>query len=270
MIPAGRVRVMNMLLLSINNTRTRLALAEETPAQVVRDLWVGPSRDFGPVVFTETLAAHGLESARQGLVLSCVVPAVEASLQTVLAEFRRVRVSASITLNFSLENYAGRATLGADRIADLAAVADRFALPAVILDLGTAVTVDVLDANRRYLGGMIAPGLRLFTEYLGERTAQLPRLQTSELSNAPPALGQDTREAITSGAFHGFAGQCRGLLEAAVRALPEGGVQSIIVTGGDAAVFHSSLALPGTDLRYVPDLGLTGMRLLGRLNIPTS
>lgn len=262
---------MNLLLLSINNTRTRLVkVVDAFPEQAhgaweETTLWHGPTQDFR----ADALAAN--RAGIDGLVISSVVPSVEASLQEMLQHFRHVRVSPEMKLNFSLEDYAGRATLGADRIADMAAVAEDHPLPAIILDLGTAVTVDVLDADRRYLGGMIAPGLRLFTEYLGERTAQLPRLELGDLVSIPPrALGQDTREAITAGALHGFVGQCQGLLETAIRALPTGTVQSIIVTGGDAAIFHSFLAVPGVESRHVPELGLAGMRLLGRLNIPTS
>lgn len=259
---------MNLVLLSINNTRSRLLSAQGEDVGEWRDLWAGATPDLGPAHLAQALARSGIAAASHALVLSSVVPAVVERLAPVLAEFRVIRISAELRLNFSLGDYAGRATLGADRIADLAAAADGYALPAVILDLGTAITVDALDAERRYLGGMIAPGLRMFTEYLAEKTAQLPRLEAPV--EPPSALGQNTEGAIRSGAFYGYAGQCQGLLEAACRAVPGEGVQSVIVTGGDAALFHSSLAWPGAAVHSVPRLALAGMRLLGRLNLPTS
>jgi type III pantothenate kinase len=260
-----------LLLLSINNTRTRL-LREEG----LRELLQAPTATLEAAEFIARLGAEGISPETHALVLSSVVPPAEVRLAEALAPYALTRVSSALRLNFSLEGYAGRAGLGGDRIAGLAAAAEHFPLPAIILDLGTAVTVNVLDAERNFLGGYIAPGLRLFVEYLPERTAQLPRLveagATPWLGEPPALLGQDTHSSMEAGAYHGFLGQCANLLAAARTALGAIPPQSVIVTGGDAALFHTFLAAtqPGTPAHLAPLLAFQGMRVLGRLNPPAT
>ena len=83
-------------------------------------------------------------------------------------------VSAKCELGVGVD-YPKPDSIGADRLANAAAVAALYGCPAVVVDFGTAVTFDVVSAKRCYIGGVIAPGLEAMTTYLYKRTALLPQ-----------------------------------------------------------------------------------------------
>ena len=105
--------------------------------------------------------------------------------------------------------------VGIDRLVDAVAVnrlrdADR---PAVIVDVGTAITVDLVSADGAFLGGAILPGIQMSARALHEFTDLLPLVEVSELTAPPPALGTATEPAMQSGLFWGAVGAIRQLIE---------------------------------------------------------
>ena len=88
--------------------------------------------------------------------------------------------------------------IGADRLANAAGVHTLYGSPAIVIDLGTAVTFDAVAANATYLGGVIAPGLASMTNNLAKRTALLPKIELTEPANA---IGKSTTEAMLVGAI---------------------------------------------------------------------
>jgi type III pantothenate kinase len=122
------------------------------------------------------------------------------------------------------------ASLGADRIANAAAVTDG-ALPAIVVDLGTATTFDVVGRGGRYLGGAIAPGIRTSADELYRRAAKLPKV---EIRKPPRRIGRTTEESIQSGVYFGAVGAIDGIvrqLEAQLRRPAR-----VVATGGLAAL----------------------------------
>ncbi len=77
-------------------------------------------------------------------------------------------------------DYPAPRSIGADRLANAAAVAQLYGYPAIVVDFGTAVTFDVVSAGGDYVGGVIAPGLEAMTSFLYDRTALLPKLSLRE------------------------------------------------------------------------------------------
>lgn len=146
-------------------------------------------------------------------------------------------------------------TIGPDRLANAVAARHRFGAPVVVVDFGTAVTFDVVNARGDYVGGIIAPGLAAMTDYLHEKTALLPRIRIREFKRA---IGKSTEEAMLVGAVHGYRGLVRGLIaelkrELRVRRLP------VIATGGYAKLIAAKLP----EISAVePDLTLEGLRLV--------
>lgn len=140
---------------------------------------------------------------------------------------------AKLPIDFS--SYPGRATLGADRVANAVGALEWNQFPAIIVDLGTAITFDVVikDTSAGYLfsGGVIAPGLSLFKEYLSSRTALLPPVYES--GDLPKSyIGKNTQEALRLGFLSGAKGMILSILEdisASLNSAP-----FIIATGGDA------------------------------------
>jgi pantothenate kinase type III len=135
-------------------------------------------------------------------------------------------------------------TVGADRLAQASAAWARAKGPCVVVAMGTAITIDVVDAKGAFRGGLIAPGLRMMAGALHERTAGLPEVEPVRRRSP---LGRHTREALQAGIS--FAAE--GLLRAAL-ARHRG---RVFGTGGDAPLFREFFD------ELVPDLGLEGAAL---------
>jgi hypothetical protein len=100
--------------------------------------------------------------------------------------------------------------VGADRVADAAAVKHLYGGPACVVDFGTATTFDAVSAEGDYLGGAIAPGIDISAEALFTRTAQLPRV---ELQRPPSVIGRSTVHAMQSGLLFGYTSLVEGMIE---------------------------------------------------------
>ncbi|HEY1990972.1 MAG TPA: type III pantothenate kinase [Gammaproteobacteria bacterium] len=128
-----------------------------------------------------------------------------------------------------VNGYTDPVRLGADRWAAVIGAWDKFGGPVCVVDAGTAITVDVVDAAGRHQGGLIAPGPQTMRRALADATAGLQDLGEGELA----LLAQDTRSAIWSGGWHtaaGFLDRVHGLV-----AQQFGAATRFVLTGGDAA-----------------------------------
>ena len=149
-------------------------------------------------------------------------------------------------------------SLGADRIADAAWAAIHLPLPAVTVDLGTCSTFNVLDRQKTFLGGAIAPGPALQLNALRDYAAKLPEL----LPEAPSsAIGVGTKECMLSGTVLGSAAAVDGLLDRYSDAL--GTEPSVVVTGGNAPLLLPYLR---HTVRHEPDLLTLGLAEIASLN----
>jgi len=145
--------------------------------------------------------------------------------------------------------------IGADRLANAAAAARWIGLPSVVCDFGTALTFDVLDGERGYVGGIICPGLPLMFDYLAEKTALLPRVKASKTT---AVIGRNTKQAMQIGARLGYRGMVREILNALQEDL---GVEELPVccTGG-----YAGWIFKDWDIKAVVDPSLT-LKGLGRI-----
>jgi type III pantothenate kinase len=152
-------------------------------------------------------------------------------------------------------DYPKPASIGPDRLANAVAARERFGAPVVVVDFGTAVTFDVVDAKGNYVGGIIAPGLAAMTDYLHEKTALLPKIEIREIKSA---VGKSTEEAMLVGAVHGYRGLVRELIEELKRELRAKKLP-VVATGGYAKLIAAKLP----EISAVePDLTLEGLRLV--------
>ena len=148
--------------------------------------------------------------------------------------------------------------VGADRIVNAVAAAERYGAPCLVLDFGTATTFDVVSAKREYLGGVIAPGLAISAEALFQRAARLSRVDVRKPAHL---VGRNTQESVQAGLFYGYVS----LVEGLVRRLREeiGTDAPVVATGGLAPVFQGELPfLTAVD----PHLTLEGLRLIWEKN----
>jgi type III pantothenate kinase len=139
-------------------------------------------------------------------------------------------------------------SIGADRLANAAGAFARYGAPCIVIDLGTAVTFDVVQAGDGYVGGVIAPGLPLMFDYMAEKTALLPQIRPMKLKRA---IGKSTEEAMRIGALLGYRGMIREMLQEVKREM-EGGRPKVVATGG-----YSKWVIPELDGRIPIDEDLT-------------
>ena len=164
-----------------------------------------------------------------------------------------LQVTATTTARVKIE-YRDPHSVGADRIANAVAAFDRYGAPAIVVDFGTATTFDVLLKGRRYLGGVIAPGILTGAEHLVRRAA---RLGAFELKPPARVVGRSTEESLQSGVFYGAVGEVDSIVR---RIADEEKIRpKVIATGGLAgAIAAHSETIQEVD----PDLTLHGLRII--------
>jgi len=148
--------------------------------------------------------------------------------------------------------------VGPDRIVNAAAAYRLYGGPAIVIDMGTATTFDVVSKEGDYLGGAIAPGMEVAAEALYARTARLPRI---ELARPQNAIGKNTVAAMQSGVIFGYTGLVEGLTARLEKELGE--KPRVIATGGYAEVIAQETRVIEVVNR---DLTLLGLQLIHEIN----
>lgn len=130
--------------------------------------------------------------------------------------------------------------------------------PAIVVDTGTAVTVNALSSEGTFLGGAILPGVELAARALHQYTALLPELQLDELlARVPDAVGRHTEAAISSGLYWGHRGAVLELIDQMSRSLSDDGQTATVMLTGGASRLWTQVMPSGW--RHEPDLTLQGM-----------
>lgn len=241
------------LLINNNNTRTKFAL-ENRDELVAHDSML--SREVTVEAVSGQLAGWSWEK----VMIASVVPAHVPALRAARGGKETMELSYKIPLGVEID-FPEPSTIGADRLANAAAVAERDPTEStIVVDFGTAVTFDIIDSRPAYLGGVIAPGLDAMRHYLHERTALLPEI---EIVRPESAIGKSTEGAMQSGAFYGYRGLVREILSRIQEEL--GGAVKVIATGGYAALIADEFS----EIESVePQLTMQGLLRVARLNFP--
>ena len=156
-------------------------------------------------------------------------------------------------LGLSLD-YPKPETIGADRLADAVAAVDRFGAPVLVCDFGTAFTAAVVTKDRKWRGGVIAPGFPLMRDYLFERTAKLPMMK---LGGKCPKIGRSTEDAMRFGVLVGYRGMVREIVSQLSRNFKA--EFNLVATGGFAKRVLKDIGMP---FRIDPTLTLYGAGLI--------
>lgn len=242
-----------LLLLDIGNTHTHLGLADNH--HVFRQLDF-PTQDWPAGRAEKRVLTFLRQQTPAGVAFCSVVPQVTPAVAALAQRqwgLQALALTRRTLCGIGLD-YPRPDTVGPDRLANAIAVAHHYGVPAIVIDFGTAVTFDVVDRQRNYIGGIIAPGLSALTDYLHEKTALLPRLKIREINSV---IGKTTEEAMRIGAVQGYRGLIRELLRELRREL---GCRRLVVvaTGGYAALMAAKLPeITAVD----PALTLEGVRL---------
>ncbi|NBH73061.1 type III pantothenate kinase [Clostridiaceae bacterium] len=176
------------------------------------------------------LEIHGIDkSLVEGAIMSSVVPPLNAPISSAINKlfgFRPKLVGSGMKtgLNIIMDNPK---TVGSDMIVDAVAVLKEYPLPAIVIDMGTATTMSVVDKKGNYIGGIIFPGLRVSLDSLSSKAAQLPSIS---LDIPKKVIGKNTIDCMRSGIMYGNAGMIDGIIERMEAELGE--KATIVATGG--------------------------------------
>ena len=199
----------------------------------------------------------------EGAIIGSVVPQVLNSMQTAIKKLTGktalvVGPGLKTGLNIKIENPA---QTGADLVVGCVAALREHKPPMIVVDMGTATTMVVLDASGALVGGSIAPGVKISMDALTERTALLPGLQ---LDTPKRAIGRNTVDCMRSGIMLGAACQIDGMVE---RMEAELGMKTTVVVTGGLARFV--IPMCKTPVVYDKDLLVKGLAHLYRENVRT-
>lgn len=202
-----------------------------------------------------SLSSVGI-SELEGAALSSVVPSLDGVISEAVENYLNIpclKVSSDMDLGIEIA-YKNRWEVGADRLVNSIAGIHRHGSPLVVVDFGTAITLDVISPEGAYLGGTISPGLVTGMDALFGKTSKLPQVA---LEAPDKVIGESTISAIQSGIVYGNAGAVDALVR---RIWNQLGVSSpVVATGGHAAtVAKVSETITAVD----PWLTLEGLRLI--------
>jgi len=240
------------LLLDIGNTHTHVGAVEEGRIQAHLELPTSAWYDTRMLRLLQDFFKR--EDISQIGLCSVVPPVTEIARRTIPSTWGLTpfvldhRNICTIGIDYPAPH-----TIGTDRLANSIALAHYYGAPSIAIDFGTAVTFDIVNEKKNYVGGIIVPGIATMTTYLHEKTAQLPAIDIRDVSSV---IGKNTEDAIRIGAVYGYKGLIREILQEIKKEL---GYQDlpIVATGGYADLIATKL----TDIQIDNNLTLKGLLL---------
>lgn len=247
---------MKTLCIDVGNTRTHFGVVEGRSVSAIGDfstisLLDGPSKSF-----YHALAPHCSDVVQ--IAYCSVVPKTNANLEQSLAELKLPIFQLTHKTCIGLELvYPKPEEIGQDRLANAIAAQEFYGTPAIVIDMGTAVTFDIVS-GKGYEGGIIAPGLAIMSKYLHEQTALLPKLSEADLVMLEGGIGKSTVHAMQLGVAIGFSGMIDALLVRVKEELRAKGEREPVVlsTGGSIANLTKDWAEKS---EFVENLTLLGL-----------
>jgi type III pantothenate kinase len=245
-------RAANYLLIDISNSFTKLAFASK--------IKIGRRQKVTTPRFDADFMRHFIHRRKIDMwIVSSVVPKRNRDVRKAAGTTKVLWLNSRLKLGVGID-YPRPKSIGADRLANAAAVAALYGCPAIVVDFGTAVTFDIVSEAKNYIGGVIAPGLEAMTNFLYQRTALLPKLSLREPRRA---IGRSTIDAMRSGAVFGYRGLVREIIAQIKAERFSQKKVHVIATGGYAELI--SARLPEIDAVH-HDLTLEGLRIVANLN----
>ncbi len=209
-----------------------------------------------------TLLNHSNMTAKiEGALVSSVVPQLCEIYKEAISKYLNIKpISLSYKSKMPIKlNIENNKEIGADRIANAVAVYCKYQLPAIVIDFGTATTFDIVDKDANFIGGIIAPGMKIQAKALSQFTSKLPKLKIE-----PPkeAIGKNTISAMLSGIVLGHSCMIKGMIEKCENEI--GQKATVIATGGYSDVLFEKM---DKTIDYIDkDLTLYGLKELYYLN----
>ncbi|MDO5048027.1 MAG: type III pantothenate kinase [Anaerococcus sp.] len=255
-----------LLVIDIGNTNTVIGVFQgenlKSRFRVATDL-KKTSDELVATLFNMLLIKHIDINEIEDSIISCVVPDVLYNWQSAnrkLFDKEAIIVSAD-TPTFLKIDYENPREVGADRIVDAVAAASIYEGPLIVIDMGTAITFDVITEDKVYLGGSIAPGIRIAQDGLFGATAKLPKIK---LSVPESAIGKNTPASINSGIIFGYIG----MIDHIIATIEDELEEKFAINKDDITVVSTGgfSELISAESKYIdkiePDLMINGLRII--------
>jgi type III pantothenate kinase len=248
---------------SVGNTNTSFALYADLEGSAFGSL---PSGDGAAIASAVLERFEALSDALQSAV---VIASVNAAAADALTDALRSSLPTKVfrlgeDLDIPLQGRLDpEALTGQDRILNALAAYETMGQACVVVDAGTAITIDFVDGEGVFHGGAIAPGVRMALDAMHRGTSALPKVEFAA-PDADSFFGRDTTQAMLHGAFYGARGLVRLLTERYAEAYDA--YPPVIATGGDARALFEQDELVD---RIVPDLTLRGIAIACRSALGT-
>lgn len=230
-----------IILIDIGNTHTHIGFSNEKRILSSIDIPTDSllQQDKSIRLFEKTIKP--VAKTITGAVIASVSPKATIVLKSLIKKQCNINLVILSHSNAPLTgfNYPKPETLGADRIANAVAAFHIYGAPAIIIDFGTAITVDILNSQGFFEGGVILPGINLMTSYLNEKTALLPQVQFKHFQKP---YGKNTKEAILVGINYGIAGMISHIIQSIIKEL-DLKTPAIIATGGYGKIMAKRIPL---------------------------
>ena len=223
----------------------------------------GTSSDELGIFLRSALRENGINSSQIAKIAVCsVVPSLNYAVTSACVKYFGIEplmIRSGIKTGLKLR-YSNPKEIGADRIAAaIGASALRLKTPVIVVDMGTATTVDVITKENEYWGGAILPGINMMMHALSSGTAQLPSV---EIVEPEKACGTSTVTAIQSGLYYGTLGSIRELISRFTSEVFKGEKPTVIATGGFSNLFREAKIFD----RIESQLVLDGLKIALELN----
>ena len=250
--------VSNLLVVDVGNTN--IVLGVYRGDELVNSWRLATARErtsdeYG--ILARQLVGEAHSAALDGAIVSSVVPPLNGAIAWMIEKYFAVDpmfVEPGVKTGLAI-HVDNPQEVGADRIVNCVAAYEAFGGPTVIVDFGTATTFDLVTADAKYVGGVIAPGLNISAEALFARAARLPRV---DIRRPPHVIGTNTVVNMQSGLYFGYLALVDGILARIKREVS--GIRRVVATGGLAGLFReesehidtvdSELTLKGLKLVY--------------------
>jgi type III pantothenate kinase len=249
--------VANLLVVDVGNTNIVLGIYRDD--ELTSSWRMATARDrtadeYG--ILARQLVGDTLLQSLEGAIVSSVVPPLNSVVSLMIQKFfgiDAIFVEPGVKTGLAI-HVDNPQEVGADRIVNCVAAHHTYGGPTVIVDFGTATTFDVVTADAKYIGGVIAPGLNISAEALFARAARLPRV---DIKRPEHVVGTNTVVNMQSGIYFGYLGLVDGILARMKREVAN--VRQVVATGGLASLFAGE----SEHIDHVdPELTLKGLKII--------